>query len=391
VFDVQEIYDAWSFGMVDAKAIRSFLRYAAGNWSPAPIAAVLVGDGTIDPLNFTGNDNPNLIPPYIANVDPWLKHVPCESCYGQLDGDDPAQDYLGDVWIGRFPVISTVELNTVVNKIVRYETDTNKQAMWRTTSLQIADDDVRPDNTLDSAGPFIGSVEDVIGHMPERIRQLRHFFMGATDFSVAATVVLDAEGGITLLDLINRLQQWFISDPAAALRRSITLMNSGVGLVTYTGHSNHWQWARIVKDGEENKWLFGLIEVRDLLNFNSPFISLSMTCYTSQFTQPAALHYTLDERLFLHGNGGAVATWGPTGFSIVPAHDTMQVGFHELLWKSPVQQAKMGALTQAGYAKVFASGQNYDVNKSYALFGDPLTSARIAPLDAIYLPQLDHE
>jgi hypothetical protein len=378
VVDVQAIYDAWGYGMVDAKAIRSFLRFAVGNWKPAPIAAVLVGDGTVDPLNFKGNNNPNHITPYIANVDPWIKYVPCESCFGQLDGDDPAQDYLVDLWIGRFPVIDEFELNTVVDKIVRYETDSDERALWRTTSVQIADDDVRPDNTVDSAGPFVGSAEHVISLMPKSVRQLRHYFLAATDFSAVPS---------ELMNLLNSVKSWFIDDADAAMQRSIDLMNSGAGIVTYTGHSNHWYWANIGGD-DEFKALFGLIEVRSLRNRDMPFISMSMTCYTSQFTEPAPSHYTLDERLFLHGNGGAIATWGPTGFSIVPAHDTLQVGFHELLWKSPPLQAKMGALTKAGYQKVFTSGQNYDVNKSYALFGDPLTSARVAAIDAIFMPKL---
>jgi hypothetical protein len=378
--DPQTIYDSWSYGMVDAKAIRSFLRFAVGRWSPAPIAAVLVGDGTIDPLNYTGNNNLNLVPPYIANVDPWIKYVPCESCFGQLNGDDPSADFLVDIWIGRFPIINEVELNTVVDKLVRYETSTELQALWRSTSLQIADDDVRPDNTVDGAGPFVGSAEHVIGLMPAGIRHLRNYFLAATSFSGVSS---------ELMEILNSVQEWFISDTDAALRRSIDMMNSGVGLVTYTGHGNHWQWARIVRDDQENKWLFGLIEVRELRNVNSPFISMSMTCYTSQFTQPAALHYTLDERLFLHGNGGAIATWGPTGFSIVPAHDTLQQGFHEALWKSPPLQGKVGALVKAGYQEVFSSGRNLDVNKSFALFGDPLTSARVTEVDAVYMPKLN--
>jgi hypothetical protein len=380
VVDVQAIYDAWSYGMVDAKAIRSFLRFAAGHWSPAPIAAILVGDTTWDPHNFWGYNNPQIIPPYIANVDPWIKYVPCDSCYGQLDGDDPAKDYLVDLWIGRFPVIDTVELNTVVNKIVNYETAKDTEALWRSTSLQLADDDVRPDNTVDTAGPFVGSSEHIVSLMPVAVRQLRNYFMAATNFSGVPS---------ELMSLINAVRPWYTSDPTAAMQRSIDLMNDGVGIVTYTGHANHWQWARIVADGQENKWLFGLWEVRQLNNINSPFISMSMSCYTSQFHKPEVNHFTLDEHLFIYGNGGAISTWGPTGFSVVPAHDTLQTGFHKLLWKSPALKAKLGALTEAGYKEIFASGVNFDVNKTFAFMGDPLTSARITPVDTMYIPKLN--
>lgn len=379
VVDVQAIYDSWSFGMVDAEAIRSFLAYAVGNWKPAPMAAVLVGDTTWDPHNYSGFNNPSFIPPYIANADPWLKYVPCDSCYGQLNPPDSngRPDYMIDIWIGRFPVIDVVEVNTVVDKIIRYENAPDVEALWRSTSVQIADDDVRPDGSVDSAGPFIGSAEKIIHFMPSAVRQLRNYFLGTDDLSAASP---------DLLALLNSVKPWLNDNPDEALQRSVELMNSGAGLVTYTGHGNHYQWARIVDEG--NKWMFGWASVGDLRNLNTPFISLSMTCYTSQFHIPAPKHYTLDERLFLHGNGGAIATWGPTGFSIVPAHDTLQEGFHKMLWKSPPLRAKLGALTEAGYDAILASAQNYDVAKTFAFMGDPMTAARITDINTIYMPQL---
>jgi hypothetical protein len=261
---------------------------------------------------------------------------------------------------------------------VRYESNTDEKALWRSTSLQIADDDVRPDNTVDTAGPFVGSAEHIVSLMPKSIRQLRNYFMAATDLSAVPA---------DLLNILDAFIGQFSDDPDAAMQRSIDLMNSGVGIVTYTGHGNHWQWARIVADG--NKWLFGLWEVKRLNNPNTPFISMSMTCYTSQFHKPEVNHFTLDEHLFLYGNGGAISTWGPTGFSIVPAHDTLQAGFHKLLWKSPALKAKLGALTEAGYQEVVNSGTNLDVAKTFAFFGDPLTSARIVPVDTIYMPKLN--
>ena len=114
-----------------------------------------------------------------------------------------------------------------------------------------------------------------------------------------------------------------------------------------------------------------------------------MTCYTSQFHIPALSHFTVDEHLFLYDNGGAITTWGPEGFSIVPAHDSLQKGFHQLLWKSPALKAKLGALTAAGYKEVFKSGNNLDATKTFAVMGDPLTAARVIPISTVYLPKLD--
>ncbi|HXF64405.1 MAG TPA: C25 family cysteine peptidase, partial [Caldilineaceae bacterium] len=379
----QAIYDAWSDGRVDPRAIRSFLRYVVGNWSPAPIAAVLVGDGTWDPWNYLGHNNPNHIPPFLAEkVDPWLNETACDNCYGQLDGDDPLAEsaFLLDIWIGRFPVADAAELQAVVKKIVDYEQATDTLALWRRRSLQLVDDYVRPDGEIDNAGNFPQFVEGIIRLMPPGVQVIRNYFSGVTDLSR-----LNAD----LRAFIESLAPWFITDPDDALQRTIQQMNGGVGLVTFTGHSNHWQWARLAASSEPNsdKRMMGLWDVEQLHNRTMPFIALSMTCYTSQFPIPAPYHFTLDEHLFLHDDGGAVAVWGPAGLGVAHGHDALQKGFYQVLWSSPRLQAKLGALTQGGYSEILRSSPCcIDINRTFLLLGDPLTPARVDALPAVQFP-----
>jgi hypothetical protein len=383
VVDVQAIYDAWSYGRVDPHAIRSFLRYAVGGWTPAPLAAVLVGDGGWDPWNYLGHNNPTHIPPYFADeVDPWLGETACDNCYAQLNGDDPLaeQAFLPDIWIGRFPVADTSELQGVVKKIVDYEQAPDAFAPWRSRSLQLVDDYVRPDGEIDNAGNFPGFVEKIIAQLPAGAGVIRNYFGAATDLSKLAADVRA---------FIESLKPWFITNPDLALQRSIQQMNGGVGLVTFTGHSNHWQWARLApaSDPNSDKRMFGLWDVLALNNRNTPFIALSMTCYTSQFPIPAPYHFTLDEHLFLHKNGGAVAVWGPAGLSVAHGHDKLQLGFYTALWSAPPRQAKLGALTQSGYAEILKTSPCcIDINRTFLLMGDPLTPARIDARPLVQLP-----
>jgi hypothetical protein len=52
LFDLQDIYDEFSYGIIDPAAIRSFIAYAYAQWqAPAPNYVLLVGDGTYDPKN----------------------------------------------------------------------------------------------------------------------------------------------------------------------------------------------------------------------------------------------------------------------------------------------------------------------------------------------------
>ena len=105
----------------------------------------------------------------------------------------------------------------------------------------------------------------------------------------------------------QKVLPWLVTNESAAQAMAINTLGGGAGLATFTGHSNHWQWGRMGDTAGYDKRLFGLTDVDLLGNRNQLFIGLSMTCYTAQFTIPADYHGTLDERLVLHPNGGAVA------------------------------------------------------------------------------------
>ena len=182
------------------------------------------------------------------------------------------------------------------------------------------------------------------------------------------------------------IQPWIESDSKRALQKSIDIMNGGVGIVTFTGHSHHWKWATTDPNDPDGR-LFGLWDVLELNNQDNLFIALSMTCYTSQFEIPAEFHFTLDEHMFLHANGGAVAVWGPAGLSVAHGHDTLQTGFYQALWQEKPMGALMGQVIQAGYTEIITQGSCcQDVTRTFLLLGDPLTPVRVRPVGTSYVP-----
>ena len=101
--DVQDIYDEVSGGRVDPEAIRTFLAYAYQQWNqggPRPTYVLLVGDGHYDFKNHAATNLPNLIPPYLLHVDPFLGETAADNRYASVDGPD---DFLPDMHIGRIP------------------------------------------------------------------------------------------------------------------------------------------------------------------------------------------------------------------------------------------------------------------------------------------------
>jgi hypothetical protein len=364
VIDVQAIYNAWSFGQVSPNAIRDFLRYAAGNWSTAPVAVTLVGDGTVDPLNYLRRDDPNFIPPYLANVDPWLGETACENCYARLDGTDPALDPLPDLAIGRLTVNSESELAGVVAKIVGYEAGPPNMG-WGGRNIYIADNYRQPDNSVDPAGDFAALADISVAQQPAGVQVLRLYYDPS---STSAGV------------------PWREPDAVRAHDRTLALLNEGAGLVNYVGHSSQYQWAST--DAQKTPpYLLGLYDPDDLTNGARLPIVLAMTCLTSAFQTPNYSRTTLDERWLIKPNGGAIAIWGPTGFGVSHGHDVMQRGFYRALWAAPPLSASLGQLTSAGYLELFTAGTCcQDTLATFALLGDPLTKARVQPARWAFLP-----
>lgn len=382
--DVQALYDGWNFGQVSPEAIRAFLRYAAANWQPAPRAVTLVGDGTVDPHNYDKKNNVNFIPPYLAKVDPWLIETACEPCYAQLDGDNPVTGddpeghfFAADLWIGRLPVKSSGDLTGLVNKIVSYERATSLEG-WQNTNVFVADNYIKSVDTSgqpvkDLAGDFAKISEGIVALAPAGVRTPRIYYDPYPQFA-------DPSGA----------QSWRIPSAVQAHTDVIARLSAGAGLVTYNGHSHHWQWA--ITDESANadpNALLGLYDTDLLTNKNRYFIGLSMTCLTSQFQKPAFSGTVLDERLLLNANGGAVAQWGPAGLSVAYGHDLLQRGFYEALWSAPPLTAKMGALIEAGGIALLTEGACcQDTLKTFLLLGDPLTTVRVYPgaIPELYLP-----
>jgi hypothetical protein len=364
VIDVQAIYDAWSFGQVSPVAIRDFLRYAAGSWSSAPAAVTLVGDGTADPLNNLRRDDPNFIPPYLANVDPWIGETACENCYARLDSTDPTLDPLPDLALGRLTVNSVSELAGLVAKIIAYETAPLNMS-WGKRNVYIADNYRQPDNTVDPAGDFATLADLSAAQQPSGIEILRLYY----DPSPTSAGGPSRE-----------------PDAVRAYQRTLALLNQGAALVNYVGHSSQYQWA--VTDSQKTPpYLLGLYDPDDLTNGARTPIVLAMTCLTSAFQTPNFSRTTLDERWLIKPNGGAIAIWGPTGFGVAHGHDAMQRGFYRALWAAPPQSATLGQLTAAGYLELFTAGSCcQDTLATFALLGDPLTKARVQPAQRVFLP-----
>ena len=160
--NVQDVYDEFSGGQVDASAIHSLLAYAYEFWQPpAPAYVLLLGDGTFDPRGYsaTGGACPEivtppdstLIPPYLAGVDAWLGETATDNRLAALE---PGSN-LPWLAIGRLPANNSTEAQAMVDKIVAYENAAPTVDDDSSAYLALVSDNAYTVNgALDPAGNF---------------------------------------------------------------------------------------------------------------------------------------------------------------------------------------------------------------------------------------------
>ncbi|MFD3165346.1 C25 family cysteine peptidase [Herpetosiphon sp. NSE202] len=366
--DVQAIYDRWSSGNVDPLAIRNFMRYLANTWPQAPQALVLVGDGTIDPRNYLGRNNPNQIPPLPVNSDPWLGEIACDTCFVQLDGDKPLADPLPDLQIGRLPAKTEAELTNLINKIDNYES-APADVRWRSRQIYVADNYKTASGQADYAGDFAALSDAMIGYQPNKLEIQRVYYDPWRKTS----------NGLPQTD------PWRIASADQARQQTFDQLNQGAAVVTYVGHSHQYQWA-ITDLSNSQPYLLSLYDSDRLQNSPALPMILEMTCLTSAFQTIAWSGTSLDERLVLQPNGGAIATWGSAGLGVAYGHDLLNEGWWQRMWSNP-RQTQIGTGVLAGLVHLFSNGGCcQDSLQSSILLGDPNILLQHQQRETSYLP-----
>ena len=330
--DVQDIYDEFSFGIVDPHAIRDFLAYAIQNWDLIPSFVLLFGDGHFNPkgynLSVYDNLQESLIPPYLSPVDPTLLETAADNRYVTLVGDD----ILPDMMLGRLAVNNTEEAAAVVEKIIAYET-TPPPGDWRKQILLVADN---PDN----AGNFYLISDNLLDCcLPAPFNAEKIYYKNTHLTKDAARAAIQEE------------------------------INSGKLIVNYIGHATTSQW--------EDDGLVELPDIADLLNGDMMPVMLTMTCMDGYYINPDStrsdINPSIAETFTRVPNNGAVASWSPTGWGTVSGHDVLNRGFFNALFQSGDGMLTLGMATQAGKMDLFSTGTNQDLMDTYLLFGDPAT------------------
>lgn len=363
---VEDVYDSYSLGLPDPLAIRRFLRHTYLAWPrPAPVYALLMGDGSYDFLDHTGFHSVNYVPPYIAPDD---NSAADENFVYFSDKQvlntpaDPQSNPFPDMLIGRWPVKSAAQIEAVTAKTSRYES-VEKLGAWRSRAMLVADDEYgdRARGSVEEDFHTRDAENIARSHIPPRL-DLQKIYMVEYPFSNPGCKLPYASG----------CRKPAVNDAI------VSGLNNGVLMFDYLGHGN--------KDLLAHEHVFERsTDLPRLTNSGMPAAFLTFSCSIGFFDEPGS--EGMSEDLLRMPEGGAIAVVSATRLVTAGANAALNEKVFDLLFSQNI--TGIGTALYAGklLRQYFANCTSCDQvpcpcpnDRRYVLFGDPAMKLGIPEL-----------
>jgi hypothetical protein len=389
--DVQQIYDDFSGGLKDPGAIKEFLLYYYLMHDAR--AVLFAGDGNENARELGANASRDIIPPslHVQTVSNFDELLASDKWFVTFDlagtgilNNYPRQINKGpDMLIGRLPVNSAAELATQIAKIKAYEQPTAAQ-LWRGKTLWIADDAYSTDVIGNGQGCYSRrSLED-------------EFVLSQQAGAQSAGGAIDGAINAEVWDLTEVTDDLRVAIDATCydLTRTRAAANSVFPSLTNARLSEGWLWvsyqghANFDVLAHENFMLLQWLS--SLGNSGKPFLFFGMGCHVTDFlrAREAAEGKTIGEALLNRPTGGAIATYGSSGFEYLSPNSTFMKliaqNFFELPrtassvldtdeFGSPWILAEALAQSELDMVTLFGASTTYrEMTAQYNVLGDPL-------------------
>lgn len=301
---VAEIYDEFGHGADSPASIHAFIQHAAANWqTPAPRYLLLVGDATTDYRNYLGQAPANVIPPFMVAVEYGGETV-SDARLADIDGDMKP-----DLAVGRWPVDTLADVESLVSRTLAYEAGT---AVSQT--LFAADD-----------------TEAQFADIAARLSQ--------TSSLPDDAIILDG--------------------PTAA--EVAALWNEGAWLTTYVGHGSIRRW------GKED--VFNLDAVSSL-KITSPSIVVQLTCLSGLFAHPTETSLTEE---MMRAKEGPVLHVAATSLTLSFNQEIFAQNLFVNLQNPDFVRIGDAFLAAKADLNIANNNGLREISDTFSLFGDPST------------------
>ncbi len=332
---IEDIFDLFHDGRLSPYAVRDFLRHAYSHWqNPKPSYVLLVGDATWDYWGRYKNEVVNIVPGFrehtLYAVENWF--VRCD------EPDDPVPDMM----IARWPVRSAAELETVVEKTIRYKDDP-LAGDWLNRIFLLTDD------TFEQY-----SDELVEQWIPPEFRLIRRHIV---DYPLIDNIYLPERLRATLRAKTSLV----------ATQDILNILDQGVFLWEFFGHG-----APNVM-GEERMFFGGgskFSDVKKMTNQRMQPIIWAFTCETTKFDYPRdKWNISIGEDLLTHPEGGAITLIGATGRGYPSDHIVLARAMHEAAFQYCLRT--QGQIFLAAQLLGLTYLRSFEPKDQFCILGDP--------------------
>ncbi len=346
VIDLLDVYDEFSEGIEDPRAIRAFVEYTLANWSPAPAFLVLVGDATRDYKNSFGYAPPRQLVPtqmFDLTANSQFGYYPSDTWFAAVVGSDA----IPDLAVGRIPAHSLAEAEEVFRKIVAYEQG-SKPPSWAGRACLVSE--------MEAGAPTTFTAIHDAMHA--------QFFTGgpAVGQKVYEQVVdEDCQGGGTPMN--NRVD---------------ACVNTGAAVLSYVGHGQYKGWGKSCSIFQTASPTDpgGTREDLDDIALDSPLsFQIHANCITGHFPADSSVGslndswYTFLEDWLTTSRKGVVGGFAPAHLTYLQEIDSLIAPFYDEIYGR--KKERVVARIDARIRAELSTFNNVTGLRSFVLEGDP--------------------
>ena len=340
VVNVNDIFNEFSGGQASPIGIRNFLKYimnkALINKQVPPRYLLLMGMANFNPKNYNGNIQ---VPVYeSAGSTGLLTSYPTDDFYSILNDKDDINIYANiknlSLAVGRLPIRSVAEADSVVDKIINYQKNTNGGS-WKNKITWVADDG---DYNL-----HLQDAEEISTHLQEKAPAYNQKKIYLDFYPVTKNIAGNTYPAVNS-DIIQTV-------------------NEGTLVLNYTGHGNY---SRLTEEA-----VISQTEVQQWKNASSLPLMITASCDFAPYDQPQLNPFGFDA--LMKNSNGVIAIVAAS--RLVFAYSNKQINDHFiqalLVPDSAGHFFTIGEALQKAKIQAWNLGEDHVNAFKFTLLGDP--------------------
>ncbi len=332
VVSVESIFNEFAGGLPDPMGIRDFLKYATTAWPMKPRYVLLLGDGSYDykdRLNRRQRDN-WIIPYESFNSIHQIETYSSDDHFVFLEPNNPRVSLA----LGRLPVRSLAEADSMISKIINYET-TAPFGSWRNRITFVGDDGLT--SRYDEGSLHTGQADLLAQSYTPTIFDRRKIYLIEYPTVTSATGRRKPDVNKAVVEAIN----------------------NGTLIINYTGHGNPHIWAHERIFGDEE-------DFPKLTNYDKHCMLIASTCDFARWDEPS--DRSAGEKILTDMRAGAIAV--VTSIRVVYSFENSV--FNNTLFSFLLQKDSLNRPPRIGDAMKATKRLLFSLNDlKYHLLGDP--------------------